>query len=1279
MKHKQGVIKFLACVVTVCLIISLVAPVFAIDYDSGSNDDYIRVWRGDGDYKLRSSYPFVNCVNTVSQEMFYKPDSNVRDIVLKEVARQYGLQSVDSSRFGAVGKWGVSSTLVDLEPYKVNGLQDRQCEILGYDALLANEDYNFDVYTAPVLSWDYIPSNVAIMNIYKALGKYQYKINSRVTKENEISVFVTRSNLDMYQERMIKDGWSEFYQNETPMTINKFMVQLSIMMRRFGEPNMSQKEMYKLLQVYGGEIPEYLSMEEKDAYIYLKSRGITTDLINSYTGNINLYQMLQLLMKVKDTNSRDTFKNITITATPEDLMEEGYFPTKAQILAKSSNVDIEVSYDYKSMSHYDYLIYKDNKTTFYKDGDPSQPISDIGCYSTINTAEMNGSLIRVIPGSLYHGQVTMGGLEYYHISIPKTYSGPVYLRPNTQSSISQTSSGNKFILFNASIGGGILSLDKAKDNGDVLELSEEVTGNKDEVDKPVRPFTDDIDLSLCDKGREGRNITVSTIYPNTKQKVINYLYYTFKPDEVYAGKDVTDVKSNKKVKVSIKSLGKMSITFIKSKVEEVLSKVKGKGKSKDTKDNTVVVTEGTGDSFTVEAEVSSDTAAEELVNAVEQAVAEVEDLSNAYQIFANTRSSYLISYNDLCDSGAIIGAKKEDGTYKKPKLYKSKYELSSEYGDIKVYPSKKLLIIGNMVYKIPEKQTLVRTIKGDLYFDVRTLFGTAADCFDFKINTKMTEQGKGESTIITIGKKDDGKSANVAKDGDIIDLGGYGKATLSKTKIGVAPWQSASTIRASVLRAGKHNYLKMSQYYPGASYFIYNDIDSKTGLPRSCLVNYHIKENAYDHRLNGNIDEAYIKLLDKVVESNRRALVDYIGYDITNPQYYCDVYPLNHRENFDWPNKTGRVFWSNKVGYMYALPDDNTLLSNWNLYNTPYSYDAITDKNGDNGILGTYNQVNRMCLPLAFKDNLVYDYNFNRYTYDKKLEGSEHERISFIDIKNPDIIGAGSGKGKIKAENVDWDNTILAPVGVVSYVGRQLDKEDTGTEISESFKNVSQAGLEFKRVFYLGHDVFLVERPKDDDNNVIFKGINSSDNLSFGGAILKVPIKSKIFVIGSWTSRDDLKKHLSFSYIKDDAWLLTKNSLNGMEFGDLNALLDAFDFKDWSFRALIEKIDFILTWIIVFTYTVVPYFCLSLVTLLVGFSFMSQVKFVKMFAEKVFDPVYYLTFGRLKMEELIFERYWLYLIIAWIGFALCIDGNIVRVINWFLDVYVNLISKFNAG
>lgn len=333
---------------------------------------------------------------------------------------------------------------IDLEnvgPKKPAGAT-RYGEILGYDIYAPNgESYILNsagkyTYVQPV---SYLSSNStvsaswAVMQLYRALGKEQvhfyaqtesvpedYDINSSPLvqaltmpidspdlKDGITNVAATRTIPADYLKMAQKDCLGISAESST-VTVADFCTLASTLMSIYGEPVLAEQETYMLLEAYGADLPYGLPENQLAAIKYLLARGIiSADM--SWRSNITFDQAATILMRIKDKDSRLTFKNIDLTTNIE-LLKNGYHPIEVADYQAPISI-VNSSEIYTEYTIYDYFVECVSAFEFKsKAGVPSDPFICAG-YDNAD---------GVMPDTSYAGHVFLDGKDFYHFQVKQT-------------------------------------------------------------------------------------------------------------------------------------------------------------------------------------------------------------------------------------------------------------------------------------------------------------------------------------------------------------------------------------------------------------------------------------------------------------------------------------------------------------------------------------------------------------------------------------------------------------------------------------------------------------------------------------------------------------------------------------------------------------------------------------------------------------------------------------------------------------------------------------------
>lgn len=192
------------------------------------------------------------------------------------------------------------------------------------------------------------------------------------------------------------------------ITLGEFCVLVQHMMETYGEPVIIDQEKLMLLEAYGRVMPHYLSPVQYDAVEYLMCRGIITETDMPWQEWVTFEDATEILMRVKDVDSRHTFKQIQLTADVS-LLEKDYYPTNVEVSTEDS-IAAEVSdIAYENAKHYDYFVELNDDTTFRdKNGNAVQPY----------VCESKDGYAKPLENAVYLGVYDFGSSKYYRFQVP---------------------------------------------------------------------------------------------------------------------------------------------------------------------------------------------------------------------------------------------------------------------------------------------------------------------------------------------------------------------------------------------------------------------------------------------------------------------------------------------------------------------------------------------------------------------------------------------------------------------------------------------------------------------------------------------------------------------------------------------------------------------------------------------------------------------------------------------------------------------------------------------
>lgn len=225
----------------------------------------------------------------------------------------------------------------------------------------------------------------------------------------------------VYWQKAVEDGFVNYFNRGETINCIEFYALARQMMEAYGEPVLTDNEMQTLLQVYGSYYPVQMGDKAAKSWAFLKARGILTEsnMPENYTDNITRNQLLDICARIKDTDYRETFKNIELSISLNDLVvDSGYYPYYDFEISLEEDVTFEGQIDYTTSDYYTYLF-------------PMQADVNLGYGGTaicFTEPDRHGSVYSnyVFNGMVYLNDDT-GGHYFYVLQLPKTLTKPVYL------------------------------------------------------------------------------------------------------------------------------------------------------------------------------------------------------------------------------------------------------------------------------------------------------------------------------------------------------------------------------------------------------------------------------------------------------------------------------------------------------------------------------------------------------------------------------------------------------------------------------------------------------------------------------------------------------------------------------------------------------------------------------------------------------------------------------------------------------------------------------------
>ena len=305
---------------------------------------------------------------------------------------------------------------------KVYSAEDnsRLLNLVGYDLLLRSEQFVITTgdglinmeYNPVKVGNSYIDAQTAIMDLYKAVGVYEWDIqfaygidedfdaNSSPilqqigvltslegtqgfdTSESLVWVAATRTNPEQYWQRCLNDaifdgglhtvtaGTGTYVGSETSvsrsygryesLSLGEFCTIARAIMTLYGEPVMTREEMEACVLAYGMVLPDGgMDPEIRDAILYLTAKGIIDPSEKNFNADITFASIEDILLRIADKDSRLTIKTTNLGV----LASKGFAKIdEVTLVSPDTNVQVINTTD---LQYLDFLVELNSSTAFY--------------------------------------------------------------------------------------------------------------------------------------------------------------------------------------------------------------------------------------------------------------------------------------------------------------------------------------------------------------------------------------------------------------------------------------------------------------------------------------------------------------------------------------------------------------------------------------------------------------------------------------------------------------------------------------------------------------------------------------------------------------------------------------------------------------------------------------------------------------------------------------------------------------------------------------------------
>jgi len=577
----------------------------------------------------------------------------------------------------------------------------------------------------------------------------------------------------------------------------------------------------------------------------------------------------------------------------------------------------------------------------------------------------------------------------------------------------------------------------------------------------------------------------------------------------------------------------------------------------------------------------------------------------------------LFSYDTFVDAGLCY----RDGNGRLPEPQDNILVITTKQGNVVLNNTTKEIRAGNMLYRVGSETSLFyykmkESGEQELLIDFRAAFGWTANILDITYT--------GDSCGVKI--REDNEIAEYLVDVRVNAVPAFKTETVGLT-VPIIPRGVYSDVTVDTVK------LVMSADYPLANWFVYSAVNGTTGQEESYLFIFY-PEYAYEGRNDKPDDWEELKSIIGYYVRPETAEVTEGEIDYTS--WACRCVPLEMKQSFE----EGKMCYTKEYGYTYNVPT--------------FQQDSVLNDYLSGNIL----------LPIFRNIDDLVNVNVNYWQdvpYGQRpvfVNRSTHE-YKFVDIRNYTVVDENGNEVR-KQGSVS--EIYPAPVGVCSYYGgvsreyRTYEEQDKvnryvyfGTSKGSVVKVVDADTVTLS----LPYDEFSCNQTISIDEFKLYRvGLRAIKNKD---AELLYDFEETLVVAGASLRTEGSAEDSTISNKEVNIKELEEESRKSFE-----------GFGDWSLQNLINKIDEGASFIIVFTFEILPLFFGLLLVVLTGCAMAGDSKIVQLFADKVIDPVKVLTFGKRQLQEFKIVESWWVLVLGYIAFGLAYQGNLLRIVEWTL-------------
>lgn len=1104
----------------------------------------------------------------------------------------------------------------------------RTLQMLGYDLLLSDEkvsiytsDYKlYASYHPTFVGNSYLTANTIVMDVYKALGEYEWDITFAWTIDNKLSlatsplqqqisvltndedalkhngvakgidteegatwVWATRTNPLLYWDKCKKDvifsGGAHNATTSAPATVGtdvsvsfskgqtdtvtfgEFCAITAAMMDLYGEPVMSEAERLIMLQSYALSIPTSASPEITNAVEYLAAKGILDPSQINLDKNVTFADIEPILVRIADKDSRLTFKAATYDISSA-LFQKGYVKTGIDYQDVGLLGIEEISNPAVNIYN-DYFIKSvDGVTNFVLAAD-----CDLGPAGALVADKILCNGVSGDTELLFLNQgITETG--YYHFKIAQNVPSAVisYGTDDDQQWLSGLTNYTIPVM-----GGGVYDID-AYGNWSHRSLDEAGYTNM-YLDSARRTSADTWSSdSYLSNDYHWYNIQLeydssdelTNIWGNSTLKSASGVTYSLAPVAQL------EVGSTTGILIQNESGAEMPSYWWRN---EDLESASGKQVACYT-----VQVENSKDVFLSSISLSSGDATR-----------------NIDTCFYNLNGSLLVSFDYLQSRRYASNLNKVPDGYM---LTVTKGATSN----VTLLPDRRKIIVGNTMYSTGE-DVLVYEANGVTYLNYKACIGWTSDLLCINNNGVLSVYEQGTARNYT-------KQVYIGSTSI--------KVPYSNSSVQVGSYASRDDIR--------NNAIRMTATYPLSNYMVVMGDGAVTA--GDVLFTVHRKLVCLD----GSV-------LDLGDDTNARELFSQMtgfSLDFLSDDYFVKACPLDRNDSdgngFDYieiPTNTANYLSAITVGYVYY----------------PAYYSDVTQALGSCAVGDDVNPI-----PIIDNGNIFMDMNMNMYSIGDMAPLEEYGTLPYMmysgDARDKCSIARLYGSGSVtkKADTFEegaLSNVIVypAPAGVFARL-----YSSSNVSLGQVFNNNS-------RVYYGTSKCDVKSTSKG--YALTMSGLIVTENAGMSCLrALTGTSGSSVYVLQGESMGIN-------TMLEDDA----KTSLDSVYtlYKDVEGLID---WDQYSFKRLIETADTFTSILIIFALAVLPRVGLFLFMILMVLSMIRDVKIWQKFCDSIFDVYKLLTFGRQSVHTINVKRMFIYSIIAQALFAMILDGALFNFIEW---------------